>query len=65
MAQMAAVVGMLVPAGIGLYEGGHYMAASILGLDPALGLSVSLIRRVREIFWDGAGVIIFLKLFKE
>lgn len=62
MAQLASVIGLLVPAGVGLYEGGHYMAASMLGLPPALGLSVSLIRRVREVFWDGFGLYFFWKL---
>ena len=54
MAQLGAMIRRAVhaPGGVGLYEGGHYMAASLLGLPPALGLSVSLIRRVRELFWD-------------
>ena len=62
MAQLGAVVGLFAPAGIGLYEGGHYLAASALGLPPALGVSVALIRRVREIFWDCTGLWIFWKL---
>lgn len=65
LAQLAAIVGLLIPAGIGLYEGGHYMAASILGLPPSLGLSVSLIRRMREIVWDTVGLYLFWKLSKE
>jgi uncharacterized protein (TIRG00374 family) len=59
MAQLAAVIGIVIPAGVGLYEGGHYMAATLLGLDPALGLTVSLIRRVREAFWNLIGVTLF------
>ena len=42
MGQLGAIIGLMVPAGVGLYEGGHYMAASLLGLPPGLGLSVSL-----------------------
>jgi len=64
MGQLGAIVGLWVPAGVGLYEGGHYMAAAMLGLPPALGLSVSLIRRVREIFWDLIGLFLFWKLSK-
>ncbi len=64
MAQLAAVVGLFAPAGIGLYEGGHYLAAAALGLPPALGVSVALIRRVREIFWNCAGLWIFWRLSK-
>lgn len=65
MAQLASVLGLLIPAGVGLYEGGHYLAASMLGLPPAMGLSVSLIRRVREIFWNGLGLYFFWKLSGE
>ncbi len=64
MAQLAAVVGLFAPAGVGMYEGGHYLAASILGISPALGVSVALIRRVREIFWDLVGLFLFWKLSK-
>src|SRR5258708_7060517 len=62
MAQLAAVVGLFAPAGVGMYEGGHYLAASILGISPALGVSVALIRRVREIFWDLVGLFLFWKM---
>jgi len=64
MAQLAAVLGLFAPAGVGMYEGGHYLAASMLGLSPALGVSVALIRRVRELFWDGVGLWLFWKLSK-
>jgi uncharacterized protein (TIRG00374 family) len=64
MGQLAAVVGLFAPAGIGLYEGGHYLAAAALGLPPALGITVALIRRVREIFWDCVGLWIFWRLSK-
>jgi uncharacterized protein (TIRG00374 family) len=64
MAQLAAVVGLFAPAGVGLYEGGHYLAASMLGLSPVLGVAVALIRRVREIFWDGVGLWLFWRLSK-
>jgi uncharacterized protein (TIRG00374 family) len=65
MAQLASVIGLFVPAGVGLYEGGHYMAASLLGINPELGLSVSLIRRVREVFWDLIGIGLFWRLGRE
>lgn len=62
LAQLAAVVGLFAPGGVGMYEGGHYLAAQILGLPPALGLSVALIRRVRELFWNCVGLWLFWKL---
>lgn len=59
LAQLGSVVGLFAPAGVGLYEGGHYLAAQMLGLPPALGVSVALIRRMRELFWDAVGLAIF------
>ncbi len=65
LAQLGAVIGLISPGGLGFYEGGHYMAAMLLGLPPSLGVSASLIRRVREIFWDGVGLYFFNHFTKQ
>jgi len=65
MAQLGSSVGVAIPEGIGFFEGGHYLAATLLGLPPSLGLSVALIRRVRELFWHGVGLLLFLHLSRE
>jgi uncharacterized protein (TIRG00374 family) len=62
MGQMGSVLGLFIPAGLGFYEAGHTMAAVVLGLPPSFGLSISLIRRIREIFWDALGVGLYVKL---
>ena len=59
LAQLGSVIGLFAPAGVGLYEGGHYLAAQMLGLPPALGITAALIRRVRELFWNVIGILIF------
>jgi uncharacterized protein (TIRG00374 family) len=64
LAQLGSVVGLFAPAGVGLYEGGHYLAAQMLGLPPALGVTVALIRRVRELFWNMIGILIFWRSTK-
>jgi putative membrane protein len=64
MAQLGSSVAFAIPAGIGFYEGGHFLAARILGLPPSLGLTVGLIRRVRELCWDGIGILLFWHLSK-
>jgi uncharacterized protein (TIRG00374 family) len=64
LAQLGSVIGLISPGGVGFYEGGHYMAAVLLGLPPSLGLSASLIRRVREIFWDVVGLYFFSRYSK-
>lgn len=64
LAQLGSVVGLFAPAGVGLYEGGHYLAAQLLGLSPALGITVALIRRMRELFWNSVGLFIFWRYSK-
>jgi uncharacterized protein (TIRG00374 family) len=65
LAQLGSVIGLISPGGLGFYEGGHYMAAVLLGLPPTLGLSASLIRRIRELFWDIVGLYYFNRFSKE
>lgn len=61
LGQLGSFVGLIIPAGLGAYEGGHYVATHLLGMDPAVGVTLALIRRVREIFWDAVGLSLLLK----
>jgi len=45
-----------VPAKIGTQEGGKYVVFRALGLDPAHGIALGLIRRVRELAWAAVGL---------
>lgn len=45
-----------VPAKAGTQEGGKVVVFSWLGFDPALGLTVGLMRRLRELLWAGLGL---------
>ncbi len=49
-----------MPANIGTSEGSFSLALSLLGHDPALGLSVGIIRRLRSFVWSGVGMLILL-----
>jgi len=51
-----------IPMNIGSSEGAYSISLSLLGHDPVLGLSVGLIRRLRQIVWMLLGLIL---LFKE
>ncbi len=46
----------MVPQGLGVNEVGVAGAFSILGMDPAVGVSIALIRRARIVFWGICGV---------
>ena len=45
-----------VPAKVGTQEGGKVFLFSALGLDPARGLTVGVVRRIRELVYAGLGL---------
>ncbi|MGH9399995.1 MAG: lysylphosphatidylglycerol synthase domain-containing protein [Thermoanaerobaculia bacterium] len=47
-----------VPAKMGTQEGGKVLIFRAMGLDPARGLALGLVRRVRELAWAAAGLCI-------
>ncbi|MFH0977303.1 MAG: lysylphosphatidylglycerol synthase transmembrane domain-containing protein [Spirochaetota bacterium] len=47
-----------MPANIGTSEASYSLALKFLGYDPALGLTVGIIRRLRTFVWAGIGVLI-------
>ncbi|MDP4277953.1 MAG: lysylphosphatidylglycerol synthase transmembrane domain-containing protein [Bacteroidota bacterium] len=46
------------PMQIGTREGGFYLAFKMLSLAGSLGIYVSLVTRVRELFWIGIGILL-------
>jgi hypothetical protein len=48
-----------VPAKAGTQEGGKMLIFSLLGLDPAKGLSLAIARRIRELTWAGIALLIW------
>jgi putative membrane protein len=55
-----AVDGLLffVPAKAGTQEGGKVLIFTLLGLDPAKGLALGLVRRLRDLSWAVVGLLI-------
>lgn len=53
----------LIPAGLGALEGGNMAVFAALGLGAGAGLSMTLIRRLREVTWVAAGLLA-LSLFR-
>jgi putative membrane protein len=55
-----AIDGMLffVPAKVGTQEGGKVLIFTVLGLDPAKGLALGIVRRIRELVWAAVGLLI-------
>ena len=46
------VVGIFNPGNIGTYEGGNMILAKLIGASSATGLTLSLCRRARSLFWS-------------
>jgi glycosyltransferase 2 family protein len=51
-----------MPSNIGVMEGGQVFLLSTLGLDPAMGLSLGIIKRMRKIFWITVGWLFLTRL---
>ena len=47
-----------MPANLGTSEGSFSLALKFLGFDPALGLTLGLVRRLRSYIWSGIGILI-------
>jgi uncharacterized protein (TIRG00374 family) len=45
-----------LPAGLGSLEAGQVMAMGLIGVNPVLGLSLSLFIRIRDVFLGGIGL---------
>lgn len=50
--------GALVPARLGVAEGGSALLADALGFAASHGLSLALMRRVRALIWAGVGLLV-------
>jgi putative membrane protein len=52
----------MIPGSLGALEGGYAATFAALGLGGTMGVSFSLIRRIREIVWIAAGLVTFALL---
>ena len=50
-----------VPAKLGTQEGGKVLIFTVLGLDPARGLALGILRRIRELTWASIGLLILTR----
>jgi hypothetical protein len=47
-----------IPYRLGVDEAGSAMVAGALALDPAVGVALALVRRLRILFWNGVGLVL-------
>lgn len=53
-----------VPGALGVLEGVYTGALYLLGLDPAIGLTIQIVKRMRSLLWIGLGIL-FISLFRH
>ena len=49
----------MIPGSLGALEGGYVATFAALGLGGTMGVSFSLVRRLRELVWIGVGLVAF------
>tara|TARA_Y100000588_G_scaffold357681_1_gene415148 strand:+ start:403 stop:1440 length:1038 start_codon:yes stop_codon:yes gene_type:complete len=54
-----------MPSNIGVLEGGQVFLLATLGLNPALGLSLGIVKRMRKIFWISVGWLFLTRLSRN
>ena len=57
--QLVRTASFFIPANLGTQEGGLAFFAQLLGFHPALGVAVSLLKRLRQLLWTGIGFTIW------
>lgn len=53
-----------IPGALGILEGAYSGAIYLLGLDPAIGLTIQIVKRIRSLLWIGLGIL-FISLFRQ
>lgn len=54
-----------MPSNIGVLEGGQVFLLTTLGLNPAVGLSLGLAKRMRKVFWISIGWLFLTRLSRQ
>lgn len=63
LATLAPIINMaftFIPGALGVLEGAYSGALYLLGLNPALGLTIQIVKRMRATLWMGLGFVFIL-----
>jgi hypothetical protein len=55
------VVFRVVPLKVGVDEAGAALVSHALGLDPAVGVTLALVRKARVLTWTGVGLVLLIR----
>jgi hypothetical protein len=59
--RLIVVVFKMIPYRLGVDEAGTALVARALALDPALGVALALLRRIRILFWNAIGLVMLAR----
>jgi uncharacterized protein (TIRG00374 family) len=61
LAMIFTAMGFLIPASLGVQDGGNVLLALGFHLGATLGAAFSILRRLREAFWMGLGLLLAVR----
>jgi uncharacterized protein (TIRG00374 family) len=61
LASVAKGVAFFIPGSLGVQDGGNVFIIALFGFPSSLGLTFSIVRRMRELTWISMGVLILLR----
>ena len=59
------LLGFAIPMDVGILEGTRVIVFTLLGFPSALGLTYGIAIRLEQIFWAGAGLLLYMTLLVE
>lgn len=65
MMKIVNILFFFVPGQVGVLEGGNAFVFKVLGLGLAAGVTLSLIEKIRTLFWGGYGLAIWMHTFHK
>jgi hypothetical protein len=65
MMKIVNILFFFVPGQVGVLEGSNAFVFKVLGLGLAAGVTLSLIEKIRTIFWGGYGLAIWMRAFHK
>jgi len=58
LTKLVRITGAVVPANIGVFEGGTALILAALGIPAAVGVVLGIVRQVRSLLWAAAGLLV-------
>jgi putative membrane protein len=61
LASVVKAVAFFIPGSLGVQDGGNVLLLTMFGYPSSLGLTFSLVRRLRELLWISLGLVVLLR----